>query len=111
MKLRELAEELNLDIVTERTAGEMELSSVYSCDLLSRVMSKGKKNGMWITVLAHLNIVAVAQLVELACIVIPESIDIPPETIAKANEEGITIFSSPMTGYEISWRVHQIAGI
>ena len=98
MKLGELVKELDLKVVTEQQNADVELSSVYGCDLLSRVMSKGQKNGMWITVLAHLNIVAV-------------DIDIPTETVAKADEEGIAILSTSMTGHELSWKVHELAGI
>ena len=111
MKLGELIKELNLKVVTEQQNADVELNSVYGCDLLSRVMSKGQKNGMWITVLAHLNIVAVAQLAELACVVIPEDIDSPTETVAKADEEGIAILSTSMTGHELSWKVHELSGI
>lgn len=111
MKLSKISKDLELKLETGVLAADPDISSVYSCDLLSRVMSRGSKDGIWITVLSHINIVAVAQLANLACIIVPEGIPVQEETKIKAEEEGINIFSSDMTGYEISWRIHELCGI
>lgn len=80
----------------------------YSCDLLSWVMANGKKNGIWITVQTHTNIVAVASLLELAGIIIPNSIPIDPKTLQKAEEEGVAILSSDMNTFELSGVLYQL---
>ncbi len=86
---------------------DQEITGVYCCDLLSRVMANASKGTVWITVLTHTNIIAVAQLGEIGAVVIPEDIPVPEQTVDKAIEEGINIFSSPMSAYEISWRLHE----
>ena len=73
----------------------------YTCDLLSCVMAKGRADMAWITVQTHMNVIAVATLLDMAVVVIPEGIAVPPDSIAKAEEEGIAIISSQKTAYEI----------
>ena len=79
---------------------------MYCCDLLSRVMANASRGIVWITVLTHTNIIAVAQLGEIGAVVVPEDIPVPEQTVEKAREEGINLFSSPLSAYEISWRLH-----
>lgn len=108
MKIRYLAEQLGMCILTDTSGEDKELTGVYIGDLLSWVMSHADKGDLWITVHTHTNIVAVALLAEIACIVIPEDIKVEEETIKKANEEGIPILSTSMNSYEISCGIHGI---
>ncbi len=80
---------------------EREIASVYSCDLLSWVMAKGKLDTAWITVQTHGNILAVASLLEFACIIIPEGIAVDAEIIEKANEQEVVMLSTPLETFEI----------
>lgn len=86
------------------------ISNVYSCDLLSWVMAKGKHDTAWITVQTHNNILAVASLLEFACIIIPEGITVDQEIIDKANEQEVTILSSKLEVFEI-FKILYEAGI
>lgn len=78
------------------------------CDLLSRVMANGEEEMAWITVLTHLNVIAVASLHEFSCVIIPESIEVPKETIDKAQENDIIVFSSDRTAYELACGMHDL---
>lgn len=86
------------------------ISNVYSCDLLSWVMAKGKHDTAWITVQTHNNILAVASLLEFACIIIPEGIEVEPDIIEKANDQEVTILSSKLEVFEI-FKILYEAGI
>ncbi len=86
------------------------ISNVYSCDLLSWVMAKGKHDTAWITVQTHNNILAVASLLEFACIIIPEGITVEQEIIDKANDQDVTILSSKLEVFEI-FKILYEAGI
>lgn len=108
MKLSEAAGVLPMKVVTGEIKRDPDISTVYTCDLLSRVMSMSEKDCIWLTVLTHLNVVAVAQLTDIACIMIPEDIPIPEATINKAKEEDINIVSTPLTAYEACWRLHDL---
>lgn len=80
------------------------------CDLLSWVMAHGVQNGAWITVQTHMNIIAVATLLELACIIIPEGIEVEADVLEKAQQEGIAILSSDQSAYALCGKMYQ-AGI
>ncbi len=82
----------------------------YTCDLLSWVMAHGDQGMAWVTVQTHLNVVAVAALSDMACVVLPEDIRMEGECLDKARDEGIAVLSSPLTAYEICGRLHD-AGI
>ena len=80
---------------------DREIACGYTCDLLSHVMGRGQADMAWITVQAHMNVIAVAALLDFACVIIPESLPVEAPIIAKAQEEDIIIFSSDRTAYEL----------
>ena len=80
---------------------DREIVCGYTCDLLSHVMGKGQADMAWITVQAHMNVIAVAALLDFACVIIPESLPVEAPIIAKAQDEDIIILSSEKTAYEL----------
>lgn len=108
MKVKELASILNFKILTGEAGIDKEVNGVYACDLLSFAMSRAAKGNAWITVHTHINIVAVALLAEIACIVIPENIPVEEATIKKAAEEEIPILSAGISAFEVCWKAHEI---
>lgn len=84
-----------------------EITTGYCCDLLSRVMAQAPAGCAWVTVLANVNVIAVAELAEIGCVILPEDIPVPESMISRAEKENIPIISSGMDSYEISWRIHE----
>ena len=80
---------------------DREIACGYTCDLLSHVMGRGQADMAWITVQAHMNVIAVAALLDFACVIIPENLPVEAPIIAKAQDEDIIIFSSDRTAYEL----------
>ncbi len=78
------------------------ITNVYIGDLLSWVMGKAKEGCAWITIQSHINIVAVALLVNAACIIICEDSVPDADTIAKSEAEGIPLLQTSLTSYEIA---------
>ena len=78
------------------------IKDVYIGDLLSWVMGKAPADCAWITIQAHINIVAVAVLVEASCIIIAENASVDEDTIAKANEENLPILITKLTAYQVA---------
>lgn len=95
MTVKEVAEKLDLKILTGE--GEKEIKGFYACDLLSWVISHASSGDMWLTVMNNINILAVASLSDVACIVIPEGVEIYDNLAQRANEKGITILSTNMS--------------
>ncbi len=78
-----------------------EIAFAYTCDLLSWVMAKGKPGLAWVTVQTHMNVIAIASLHDIACIICPEGIQMEAPCVEKAGQEGIAVLSSEKTAYEI----------
>ncbi len=101
MKVRDLADMGEFTLVTEEVSLDKTITSGYCGDLLSWVMANAKKGNLWITVQTHVNIIAIATLLELSCIIIPEDIHVEPETIERAQEEDVAILKSHLNSFEI----------
>src|SRR5215207_4044554 len=106
MNLQQIIDQLNLTILTE----SHDFSGIiptggYSSDLLSCVMAGAKKGHLWITLQAHLNIVAVAALNDVAAIIITENAQPDAASIAKANQQGIVLLSTTQPTYEINGKL------
>lgn len=109
MKLSDIAKQLNFEALTpELTAEEADIREGYVSDLLSDVLANGPKGGILVTVQVHLNVVAVALHAELAAVIF--AMDRRPEEAVrkKAVEEGIRLFVSDATAFEIVGRLHEL---
>ena len=104
MTVREFSDSPAFKVLTGKSRLDREIDGLYVCDLLSWVMSHAKKGNIWITVLTHLNVVAVASLTEVSCVIIPENITMEESILKKADEEGIIILSTGLSSYEICCR-------
>lgn len=76
------------------------------CDLLSWVMARGQRGMAWVTVQTHLNVIAVASLHDMACVILPDGLQMEEAVLQKAGEEGILVLSSPLPAFEICGRLH-----
>jgi len=101
MNVSELAEKLEARLLTGETGSSAQVRDIYCCDLLSWVMSHAAKGAAWITVHTHLNIVAVASLSELSCIIVPEGIEVEEATVRRAAQEGVPVISTKLSTYKI----------
>jgi predicted transcriptional regulator len=84
-----------------------EVTGGYASDLLSDVIAHSRKGNLWITIQTHPNIVAVATMKELAGIILAGGREPDPETLRKAEEEGIPILVSPFFTFELAGRLYQ----
>ena len=109
MNLQQIIDQLNLTVLTEpREFAEISPTGGYSSDLLSCVMAGAKKGHLWITLQAHLNIVAVAALNEVAAIIITENAQPDSASIAKANQQGVILLSTPQPTYEVNGKLWEM---
>ena len=105
MKVSELRVLIQAENLTPAVEEDREVTCGYTCDLLSWVMAHGDEGMAWVTVQTHMNVVAVAVLADMACVVLPEGIRMEPESLKKAVDEGMAVLSSPLTAYEICGRM------
>ena len=101
MKVRELIEKIGATAITGEVGLDNEVQSGYCCDLLSWVMAHGDAGMAWVTVQTHMNVIAVATLHEMSCVIIPEGAQMDKEVSDKAAEEGIAVLCTEKPAYEI----------
>lgn len=108
MTLGEIATQLVLSVQTASDRLDTEVTGGYASDLLSCVMAKARQGNVWVTLQSHLNIVAVAALLELAGIIITEGTVPDAVTLLKANEEGIPILTTAQTTFHVVGQLTQL---
>ena len=81
---------------------DREIHGAYIGDLLSWVMGRADEDNAWITIMSNSNIVAVATLADVSCIILAE--DVSPDTgvLETAEAKGVNILSSDKSAYEIA---------
>ena len=107
MKISDILEECKLKLVTGNP--DREIKGYYACDLLSWAISHANEGDLWVTVMNNINILAVASLVDVSCIVIPENIEIPQTLIEKAQEREVTLLSTPLQAAELIIKAHELS--
>lgn len=109
MNLQNIIDDLQINVLTEqRDFSSIAPQGAYTSDLLSCVMAGAKSGNIWVTLQAHLNIVAVASMLDVAAVIITENAHPDEATIAKANEQGVILLSTPKFSYEICGRLWEM---
>ena len=102
MTVREAVELLSLQVCAGAGGLEAEVSEGIACDLLSVVLSHAPRGALWITVQCHPNVVAVAQMVGLAGIVIAHGFEPEEETRARAEAEGLPVLTTTESTFAVA---------
>lgn len=106
MNLKDISEKIGLKLCSGDP--DREVTGGYSSDLLSDVIANAQPDNLWITLQTHMNIVAVANLKELAGIVLVNSRQPEDTTLQKAREENITILSTDLHTFELIGRLYEL---
>lgn len=105
MNVQAVVDTLGLTIMAGRRGIDANVTGGYTSDLLSCAMAGARAGNLWVTLQGHLNIVAVAELNELAGVIVTEGKPVSPEALAKADDEGIPILTTPLTSFETVGRL------
>lgn len=108
MKVSQIVKELQLTKVTRHEDLDREVIGGYTSDLLSNVMGQAKAGMVWITMQGHHNIAAIGALIDLSAIIVTGSTQLEEDTIAKANENGLPIFTTDMSSYEVTGKLYAL---
>jgi hypothetical protein len=100
MTLREIVERLHLSVRCGEDRLGQQVTGGYSGDLLSDVIANSKAGSLWITMQVHVNIVAVAQLKDLAGIIIVQGRQPADDTLKKAGEQRIPVLVGDLPAFE-----------
>ena len=83
-------------------APDREVDGAYMGDLLSWVMGKADSSNVWITIMSNINVIAVATLTDVSCVVLAEGVKLDPEVMSTAEAKGVNVLSSALSAYEIA---------
>lgn len=84
---------------------EREINGAYIGDLLSWVMGRAQCDNVWITIMSNINVVAVASLSDVSCILLADNVTLDPDVLNTAKEKGINILSTSLTAYEAAVKI------
>ena len=107
---KDLVEKLNLKIISGESGIHRVVKGGYVCDLLSDVMGNAVMGNIWITLQTHKNVLAIASLKDLSCIILIKSFQPDSDTIEQSNLEEIPILSTNKTAFEITGELYNLLG-
>jgi len=108
MNLKEIADQLSLEVCAAEENLDVEVTGGYASDLLSYVMARAKEGNVWVTMQSHVNVVAVASLVNLAGVIITEGTRPEPATLEKAYQEHLPILATQLTTYTVAGKLYEL---
>ena len=106
MLVKEVAEKLELKVLAP--GSDQEVLGGYVSDLLSDAIANAEEGCLWITVQRHMNVVAVAQLKKLAGIILSRGIEPEAAVLAKAEQEGVFVFSTAADSFTIAGKLYTL---
>ena len=100
MTVNEFASKHSLSVLS-LPDGEREIRGAYVGDLLSWVMGRAQADDAWVTIMSNQNIVAVAALADVACIILAEGVTLSEDIIKTATEKNINILSGEEDAFSL----------
>lgn len=87
---------------------EREITVPFCCDLLSIAMGRAPAGCAWVTVMGNMNTLAVASLVDAACIIMAEGAALDEVALKKAKEQEITVLDTELPIFDAALKVYQM---
>ena len=88
--------------------GSRMITGGYCGDLLSWVMGRADSGDCWFTIMSNKNVVAVAQLTDVACVVFTEDVEPDEEMIRAAEAHDINLIISPLPTYAAASKLSEL---
>ncbi len=79
---------------------EREVHGAYVGDLLSWVMGRAQEDNAWITIMSNVNVIAVASLSDVSCVILAEGVTLDDELRATAEQKDINVLKSELPAFE-----------
>ena len=101
MTVKDLIERLSLEEITVADY-DREVTGGYAGDLLSWVMGRAQDGDAWVTIMTNINVVAVASLADVACVVLAENVPVDAQVVQTATAKGVTLLRSKASAFTLS---------
>lgn len=101
MRVDELLKNENFTLLNKGVDTNQEITSGYVCDLLSWVMANAKKGCAWVTIQTNINVIAIAQLHEMSCVIVTDSMTVKTDILKRATMENIPLITTKLNNYDV----------
>lgn len=104
MKLREIIEKLELEVIAGETKLDCEVTGGCVSDILSDVMAKAPRGSIWVTNHAHQNVIALVFFKRLSGVIIAGGVDLEEDALQKAVEKEIPVLKTKSSAFDmVGW--------
>ena len=104
MTVKELCSECGFEEVCVPEP-DREVNGCYIGDLLSWVMGRASFDNAWITIMSNINVIAVASLSDVSCVILAEGVSLDDEIKNTAAEKGINVIKSALPAFETAQKL------
>ena len=80
------------------------IEKIFCCDLLSIAMAKAPEDSVWVTVMSNRNVIAVASLTDVSCVVLAEGYNYDDDAIEAAKGK-VTLLKTDLPIYEAAVKI------
>ena len=101
MTINELCNKTDLKFVVGENFADKEVSGAYACDLLSWVIGRANEGNALVTVMTNINVIAVAVMADLSCVILTEGVTLDENAFQKAVQNDIPVLVSKKTTFEV----------
>jgi predicted transcriptional regulator len=91
MKVNDILSNTNFELLSNESGLNLDVKSFFASDLLSHVMGNAGEGSALITVLNNINVLGVASLLDMSCVIFSHGVKVSDEIISKSNELGIPL--------------------
>ncbi|MDD4699390.1 MAG: DRTGG domain-containing protein [Oscillospiraceae bacterium] len=109
--VKELSDNLSLEILTTCDEIDRPVTGGYCSDLLSWVMGRASEGDAWITVMGNINSIAVAVLADISCIILADSSALDEEAKNRAEQQNVIILRSELDQFTLCNKIGELLGV
>ena len=106
MKLREVQEILKADVIVGKEKLDMEVKTAFGADLMSDVLAFAKAGSLLLTGLTNTQVIRIANVLDIAAIILVRGKKPTAETIDRAKELQIPILTTKYILFETAGRLY-----
>jgi len=100
LTVKQLSDACGFTPVVMGEGADAVVSGVYACDLISWVIGRAEESSALVTVMTNVNVIAVAAMADLSCVILTEGVKLDANALEKAEQNGIPVLVSDKTTYE-----------
>lgn len=100
MKVNNILETKHFQLISDKSGIENDVNGIFASDLLSHVIGFACEKNILVTVLNNINVLGVASLLDLSCVIFAHNITVNEKVIIKSNELNIPLIRTKLSTSE-----------